>query len=154
MPEKVLKNTYVIKIKDISKLFINDNEEFIKFLITKENGKHKNHGVMIYKEFPKPNASRMISYFAEAKKSMGEEMAQTVISYLDKETHEEVLMLFPDNTIKEIVEKSGLRLNRASIEDFRKEVIKRQEIAEKINGLFTKNNKMIMNILNKKINTK
>lgn len=117
----VLKNTYVVKITPVSEFF--EQCDSTKFSIITINGQgiQQSSDFTEMKDFPNPAANFMARSFNNAKEIIGENLAQTIVEYLDKDTKEPVLILFPTNTVMKKINNAEKRLNTETMQDFLKE---------------------------------
>lgn len=136
-PTKKKKNNYIVKISDFG---TNKFFEFCKntpLAVIEINGQPVQHanGWLKCTEFPNPGASIMSQKFDTLKDIMGERLASTIVEYLDKETNEPVVLLYPTNHISyKANQKDYLsRLNHASRKDLKYQLEIRQKFLEKLN---------------------
>lgn len=153
-PTHKKKNTYIVQLTDM----LVDFDAFSRcqntiMHVATLNGKamQPEGGWLRCAEFPNPCATKMANEFKHYEPVMGEKLASTIIEYLDKNTGEPVLSLFPQNQvhfhktgISAIVkitqeqdnicmwlpngaENEAMRLNHASRQDFFHQVMLRQQ---------------------------
>ncbi|HOY47138.1 MAG TPA: hypothetical protein PLZ05_00855 [Alphaproteobacteria bacterium] len=130
-PNIILKNTYYVEITKVSNFF--ESDECVYFPIITINGVLQQiiPEKTVFTAFPNPGASFMLKNFKNMRKILGERLARTIIAYKDKETLEEILMLFPNNLAATVVDDINERLNEASLRDYKNEVDARRILIEK-----------------------
>ena len=153
-PTHKKKNTYIVQLTDM----LVDFDAFSRcqntiMHVATLNGKamQPEGGWLRCAEFPNPCATIMTENFRKYKPIMGEKLASTIVEYLDKETGEPVLSLFPQNQVHfhktgingfvkitqeqdniclwlpRGTEQEPMRLNHASRQDLFQQVMLRQD---------------------------
>lgn len=135
-PTKKKKNNYIVKISDFG------TNKFFEFCNNTPLAVIEINGQKVQdetdwskcKEFPNPGAYVMAQTFEPLKDIMGERLASTIVEYLDKETKEPVVLLYPTNHISyKTNQKDYLsRLNHASRKDLKYQLEIRQRFLEKL----------------------
>ncbi len=97
-----LKNNYVIDLNNVYSvsIFFEFCSETPMHVIAK-NGEQiiKKSDFNELKWFPNPGAHEMVKFYDLNKGTMGEKLASTIIEYLDKNTKEPCMWLFPNNSV-------------------------------------------------------
>ena len=157
-PTHKKKNTYIVQLSNVLasfNAFAACQETPLPVIILNGEQIQKPGDWMASKQFPNPCATKMAHDFKYCKPIMGEKIASTIVEYLDKETNEPAVTLFPQNQtyfhksgISDIIKvtKQGeniniwfargaeidlARLNHASRQDFINQVLLRNNLLQK-----------------------
>lgn len=124
------KNTYQIKFSAFSGLNAFELCKNTPLAVVVLNGKQVQNtdGWMTCTEFPNPCANEMQSQQSMLREILGEEIATQIIEYLDKETGEPVLQLYPSR-IHFFRRDYAERLNHATRRDLARQIAVREQLA-------------------------
>lgn len=132
------KNTYSIKFSHMTDYRMFELCRTTPLVIAKKNGtemQQSNSGWDAATPFHNPGACTMGMHFKPLKEHIGEKLATTVIEYLDKETNQPVVTLFP--TIAHVHDgyenDYEQHLNHASRKDLQYQIMLRRKAFEKAN---------------------
>lgn len=117
------KNTYIINPYNIKTY---DSKHNIAIPVQKINGKPVTDTTM---QFPTPGIMNLLNGHEHLKTVMGEELSCTIVEYLDKNTSEPILLLFPTNDIMGIFKSEEIlsKLNHASRQDLKYQMSRREK---------------------------
>lgn len=117
------KNTYIINPYNINNY---DSMHNITIPVVKINGKPVTDTTM---QFPKTGIMNLLNGHEHLKTVMGEELSCTIVEYLDKNTSEPILLLFPTNDIMGIFKSEEIlsKLNHASRQDLKYQMSRREK---------------------------
>ena len=133
-PTKKKKNTYVVHLDNLalkSMCFAMSNK--MPFIVRSINGQHAPETPLLL--FPNPAASTMAHQYHSMSRIMDLKMACTIIEYLDKETGQPVLQLYPNQLyIFSGFEHNYMsRLNHASRRDLKYHIAQREQLWKRYN---------------------
>lgn len=127
---KKKKNTYQIKFSTFAQDNLFSLCKNTPLAVVVLNGKQVQNtdGWMTGTEFPNPCANEMQSQQSMLREILGEEIATQIIEYLDKETGEPVLQLYPSR-IHFFRRDYAERLNHATRRDLARQIAVREQLA-------------------------
>ncbi len=135
-PTRKKKNTYIVKISDVmANLSAWELCQMTPLAVIVLNGETvQNTSDWLHTtQFPNPGANNMVNAFDTLKPVMGEKLASTIVEYLDKETGEPVLQLYPTNIVMACVVNPLERMNHASRQDMNHQIQIRNKFINQIN---------------------
>ncbi len=93
------KNTYTVRFSGSARYF--GESDATPLQIVSINGQNVENSDAWARAIPFPNPAthNMVTSFAQLKTTMGEKLASTIIEYLDKDTFEPAILLFPTGEI-------------------------------------------------------
>lgn len=151
-PTKKMKNTYIVRLNTMSMPGAFEWCPSTPLAVIKINGvetDNANSGFMSCTQFPNPGASTIDVLYHRAPEwriIMGDQVATTIIEYMDKQSGKPVLMLYPNGHVHSLVANEdantviGTRLNHASRRDFIYQYNKIIELVKIVNPLINMRN--------------
>lgn len=133
------KNTYVVESTPFMDTQLFQLCKEMPLMVVEINGvPQPKTGWVETKNFPNPAAFQSMYYYDDLSPIMGKKLARTIVEYLDKETLEPIVMLFPTNRVlvRGDEDAAMARLNHASRRDLDRQVAIRRPFIEQFNQKF------------------
>ncbi len=136
---KKQKNTYILSFNTLINkgIFSMCKATPVPLIYINGEKQESNTGWIKTKDFPNPSANEMAQRYIENAQKMGDKIATTVIEYLDKDTKQPVLQLYPTtiHIFSGYEQNYKSHLNHATRRDLDKEIKKRVFIDKYINRM-------------------
>ena len=132
-----MKNTYTITSSVLTDLTLFELCQETPLPVITINGKEQNQssGFVSCKNFPNPCATSMAAKYKINTEVFGQKIAKTIIEYLDKETNQPVVLVFPNmmHVFDGFEENYLERLNHATRRDLLAQIKLRENLIAKFN---------------------